>query len=126
MKLVGPKLPVSAIELRGHVYDFYRNEGYFPLALKASKVLRLKAQPIWRDEGGRIPLCIFHHPDLVMWPAVTLLCDISRRLLVFEVDHWKSKQWCEAQSIYTFDLNRPRIAHSMIHDDPMIYANLGC
>ena len=121
-----PKVPVPEAEMRGHVYDFFRQEGYFPLTLRTGRPFKLDRHPIWPKENFGKPICVFHHPQLTKWPAITMECDISRRRLFFVVDHWKVIDWCEARSIYANCGEHIRLAPCMVSDDPMRHANMGC
>jgi hypothetical protein len=120
------EIPVSPLELRANIYDFFRNEGYFPLTLCNGRVFKFIRQPIWDNHWHNKPVAIFHDPQLVEWPAVTLVCDVRDQMLKFKVDHWKSQSWCESQTIYAGRVERNKLAPSMISDDPMRHANLGC
>lgn len=124
MKHFRLKIPVPEVETRAHVYDFYRNEGYFPITLRTGKVLMCRRHPIWLKSRNNLTLFVVHHPDLEEWPAITMRCDLKDDLLLFKVDHWKPEAWCKAQSVYLPELGRPKLSQCMIGDDPMLHANL--
>lgn len=121
-----PVVAISEAELRGHVYDFFHQEGYFPLTLKTGRPFRLDRQPIWPKSLKEQAMCVFHHPQLSSWPVVAMECDIRDNRLFFVIDHWKPEAWCKAQVIYADYDARPKLAQSMISDDPMRHANMGC
>lgn len=118
-------IDVPEVELRGHIDDFFRNEGYFPLTLKTGEPFKLDRKPIWSQSKARGAMCVFPHPQLSEWPAVTLKCDVRDNRLLFVVDHWKPTAWCKAQPLYADYDGRQKLAKCMISDDPMRHANMG-
>ena len=122
-----PVVAVPGYELRGHVYDFFRNEGYFPLSLITGAVFKVNHLPtIWSTTQHGLACCIFHHPQLSKWPVVTMKCDLRDNRLSFVVDEWKSTEWCRAQAVYANFDECVKVAPTMIAEDSMRHANMGC
>ncbi len=125
MYIYKPIIPVSMAVLCGGVYDFFHQDGYFPLSLKVGKPFELRRKPIWQNRQFQEPACIFHDPELYEWPVVVMRRDSVNNRPIFVVDHWKPTEWCAQQAIYANYNDSKKLARTMISDDPMRHANLG-